>query len=248
MKTLRKLTVGLFGIAMIYTLGCETTNDPNVLDGNPNVEFTTVGSDFGVSLNAGNSFIEGINTDFKVISNQGGIITIRGTVVLDTFALRKIDTLAGTQGLPNAVKTELIEAYLERFGIALDSTSQEGYKLTMDIIGKVTSDGIQDFVFSKGNTSKPFTVVKYNAAIGDRYTFTTQEGVNIERKVTYRSTDDDYPIAFWRIKVIKVEQTSDDPLIEKLTFIANHKFGLVGIQANLANGKEALVDIMPPNL
>jgi len=33
---------------------------------------------------------------------------------------------------------------------------------------KITSDGIQDFVHSKGDESKPFTIMKYSAKLGDK--------------------------------------------------------------------------------
>jgi hypothetical protein len=32
-------------------------------------------------------------------------------------------------------------------------------------------------------------------------------GKNVQREITYKSTDDDYPWAFFDIKVLKVEET-----------------------------------------
>jgi hypothetical protein len=113
---------------------------------------------------------------------------------------------------------------------------------------KVTSEGIQEFVNSKGDLSRPFTIVKYGAAVGDKYEITNTEGVKVTRTVTYKSTTDDYGIGFWMIKIIKVEETKEDPFVEKVTYYTNHKFGLVGIVINTKTGKELKLGIFPPTL
>jgi hypothetical protein len=48
--------------------------------------------------------------------------------------------------------------------------------------------------------------------------------------------------------VIKVEETKDDLLMEKITYYANHKFGLVGVLFRTKSGKELKIGIFPPNL
>ena len=113
---------------------------------------------------------------------------------------------------------------------------------------KVTAEGIQEFVSSKGDLSKPFTIVKYNANVGDKYEFTNSDGVKITRTVTYKSTTDDYQVGFWYLKVIKVEETREDPLTEKITYITNHKFGLVGVLLEPKAGKDIRVSVFPPTL
>jgi hypothetical protein len=52
--------------------------------------------------------------------------------------------------------------------------------------------------------------------------------------VVSKSTDDDYPYGFYNIKTIQVETDANNlgstGGIDKITYIANHKFGLVGVK------------------
>ncbi|MBN8573221.1 MAG: hypothetical protein J0M05_04860 [Candidatus Kapabacteria bacterium] len=96
--------------------------------------------------------------------------------------------------------------------------------------------------------SKPFTLVKYSAIVGDKYEFTDNDNVKITRQVVYKSTTDDYDIVFWKIKVLKVEETKDDPIVEKIVYVANHKFGLVGVMVHFKNGAIAKLGLVPSNL
>jgi len=45
-----------------------------------------------------------------------------------------------------------------------------------------------------------------------------------------------------------VEETKEDPLFEKITYIANHKFGLVGVIVKGKNGKQTELSVFPPNM
>jgi hypothetical protein len=120
--------------------------------------------------------------------------------------------------------------------------------LTVNIKSRITSEGIQDFMYSGGDMSKPFTLVKYSAIVGDKYEFTDNDNVKITRQVVYKSTTDDYDIVFWKIKVLKVEETKDDPIVEKIVYVANHKFGLVGVMVHFKNGAIAKLGLVPSNL
>jgi len=106
----------------------------------------------------------------------------------------------------------------------------------------------RDFPCAVPEFSKPFTIVKYNANVGDKYEFTSSNGMKITRTVTYKSTTDDYQVGFWYLKVIKVEETREDPLMEKITYITNHKFGLVGVLLEPKAGKDIRVTVFPPTL
>ncbi|MBK9247239.1 MAG: hypothetical protein IPM69_03785 [Ignavibacteria bacterium] len=110
---------------------------------------------------------------------------------------------------------------------------------------KITSEGIQEY-FS--NASEPHTLVKYDWSVGNVYEFTNSEGVKVKRTVISKSTKDDYPLGFFNVKVIQVEETKVDPLLDKITYIANHKFGLIAVLVKSKNGKESLLSIFPPTL
>ncbi len=73
-------------------------------------------------------------------------------------------------------------------------------------------------------------LVKYDSKVGDTYPI---EGTDRERKVVSKSTDDDYNYGFFLIKTIQVEMDLSHMKstgITKYTYIANHKFGLVGVK------------------
>ncbi|MBI3258309.1 MAG: hypothetical protein HYZ54_02335 [Ignavibacteriae bacterium] len=100
---------------------------------------------------------------------------------------------------------------------------------------------------SGGDLSRPYTIVKYSANVGDKYEFTDEDGIKVTRTVVSKSTTDDYYMGFWMIKVMKIEQVKEDPVIDKITYITNHKFGLVGIILQTKNGKTLKISILPPN-
>lgn len=101
-------------------------------------------------------------------------------------------------------------------------TKVEGDVITADGIEfKAATDGIESV---KG--LDPGIIVKYDAEVGDTYPISTGG----ERKVVEKSTTDDYSYGFMLIKTIKVEETPNKMGVKKITYIANHKFGLVGIE------------------
>ncbi len=73
-------------------------------------------------------------------------------------------------------------------------------------------------------------LVKYDSKVGDTYPI---DGRDNERKVVSKSTDDDYPYGFFLIKTIQVEMelpALKSAGITKYTYVANHKYGLVGVK------------------
>ena len=86
---------------------------------------------------------------------------------------------------------------------------------------KVTTEGIEAI-----NGFEPGVIVKYDSKVGDTYKLDDGR----ERKVTSKSTDDDYSYGFFNIKVLKVEETPNKFGVKKITYWANHKFGLVGVE------------------
>jgi hypothetical protein len=94
-----------------------------------------------------------------------------------------------------------------------------------DVQFKITTEGIESKI-----PAYPGIIVKYSSNVGDVYS----GGSGIERQVIYKSTDDDYPYGFMYIKVMKVEESPTPfPGVSKIVYIANHRFGMVGIEYTL---------------
>lgn len=75
-------------------------------------------------------------------------------------------------------------------------------------------------------------LVKYDSEVGDTYPV---GNTGKERKVVSKTGVDDYPYGFYLIKTIQVETTPIDMKsggVEKITYIANHKFGMVGVKVD----------------
>jgi len=250
------LSPGLFAALLAAFLltwaGCdkEDENDPSALGGDTNLELTQVGNEFPVSIST-DVFIpafQNLKDSIVIIRNDGGIVTFRGIMTFDTAFTSAVAGELGIAGLPGEVKHNIVDTYVKLYSATLDTTDKNAMRVTADVKFRITSEGIQGFAYSKGDLSKPFTIVKYGSNVGDTYEMTTDEGVKITRRVAYKSTTDDYPVGFWMIKVLKVEETKEDPYVEKVTFVANHKFGMVGAMLKTKAGKEIKVGIFPPNM
>lgn len=238
-------------LLLFYLGGCSTATGPNEIDGETDLALTEVGNEFPVSLSS-ETFVPGLSgleDSVVIIGRDGdGIVTVSARVEFDSLFVEALDSVLGTSALPDDLKRTMLDTYLDRYGATIDTTDKEA--MTAEVVGKmkVTSEGIQEFLNSGGDLSRPFTIVKYDASVGDTWSFTTDDGRKITRTVTYRSSSDDYPVAFWLLKVIKVEETSEDPVVEKVTYYANHKFGLVGVEVLTKSGENLEIGILPPTL
>ncbi len=90
---------------------------------------------------------------------------------------------------------------------------------------KVTKEGIE---YKSGPGAG--ILVRYDSKVGDTYPIGS---TGRERKVVSKTDQNDYEYGFYLIKVIKVEedlsQLKGSAGITKVTYIANHKYGLVGV-------------------
>lgn len=77
---------------------------------------------------------------------------------------------------------------------------------TYEVEGKITDNGIYDYVYSNGDKSKPFTLVKFDANVGDKWEYKVGNQT-VTREVVRKSTEDDTPYIFWNIKTIDVLET-----------------------------------------
>lgn len=80
-------------------------------------------------------------------------------------------------------------------------------------------------------------IVKYDSNVGDTYPIGSSDNV---RKVVSKTGVDDYPYGFMLIKTIQVESDPNTLKttggVSKITYIANHKFGLVAVKVSFDDG------------
>jgi len=114
---------------------------------------------------------------------------------------------------------------------------------TYQLQGKVTDKGIYDYVYSNGDKNKPFTLVKFDAKVGDQWEFKVGTQT-VVRKVTHVSTDNDTYYGMLMIKTIDVEETIPTGLqvkgaaspFTKILWKFNHKFGFIMAFGTKTNG------------
>jgi len=112
---------------------------------------------------------------------------------------------------------------------------------TFDAKYRATTAGVQS-VYDDGTS---FTLVKYNAEVGDKYTL-KRDGQNLVREVTQKSTEDDYYWYGMLLKTITVKETGRAvPGLSETELVFNHKFGLVGYTLKFEDGSS---EVFPINL
>lgn len=126
-------------------------------------------------------------------------------------------------------------------GEVVGSYTFNGQTYTLE--GKITENGIYDFVYSNGDKSKPFTLVKFDAKVGDKWEYKVGNQT-VVRKVVHKSTEDDTFYGPMIIKTIDVEETIPEGVqvkgaaspFSKILWKFNHKFGFIMATGTRANG------------
>lgn len=248
---LNKIAHIILSCAVILTLqACGDSNkpDPNQIAGDGNLPQNKVGSEYGADVT-----IDGIspNVSFsikdsiRVTKNNNGNLEVIAKITFSSKDYLALDTALGLSTMPIPAKIVLLDTYKKKYGFNLDSTDHNRITVDYKIKGKMTTEGIQDYVISRGDESKPFTIIKYGAKVGDKYTFKDVDGEEFIRTVTHIDTDNTFPLVFLKIKITKTEQVSDNPLTSKIVYYTNHKFGLVKIEVHLKTGKVINLKLVP---
>lgn len=169
----------------------------------------------------------------------------------NTFSVYNVNELGGLSAKVTAlengvssvtVSTTITDPKVVTMAKAIPDLTWNGNKVSVTRKYKITTEGIQS-IHDEGN----LMMVKYDAKVGDSYSLKIN-GNTVKRTVTERSTDDDYPYAFFMIKVIKVEETGRGiPGVSRLEYFLNHKFGLVGINVVFEDGSSRKISIISKN-
>lgn len=151
--------------------------------------------------------------------SEFGISNVLGTVI----------SLNG--GVSNMTLTATVtNAAIRNVLSNLPGTTVSGNNVNMTIKYKSTKDGLSvEAPLAEG------IIVDYDAKVGDTY---KMSGSNRKREVVARSTDDDHPYGFYYIKVTEILEPTESFGIRSVTYLANHKFGLVGLTIILDDGTE----------
>ena len=162
----------------------------------------------GVTVTASSQAVSGVSDlTATVESLSDGISVYSGSGKVTNPAIKNI--LANIPGIT----------------ISGDDVTATGFKF------KSTVEGIESH-FDMG----PGIIVKYSSNVGDTYPVGS---TGRTRTVVSKSTTDDYPYGFYMIKVMKIEEPTSGLKslgVQKVTYWANHKFGLVGVQYDLTDG------------
>ncbi|WP_319499864.1 hypothetical protein [uncultured Draconibacterium sp.] len=132
-------------------------------------------------------------------------------------------------------------------GDVVGSLTFEGDTYTIE--GKVTDNAIYDYVYSNGDKSKPFTLVKFDANVGDKWEFNVGNQ-KVVREVVRKSTEDDVEYGFWLVKTIDVKETiptgtiikTSESEVKEILWQFNHKFGFISATIKTVDGKTTKVN------
>ena len=209
-----KKLIYLAALLFFITTSCEDlgigSGDDSTLKGSTDIPMNTVGNEFSpIGFSVNGNYVD-FNPQMVITKTENGVNTIKITADLSTSStLSKLNAL-----VPAALK---------------DAQGKVNFEMKV----KVTDEGWLDY---SNVDEEPCVLVKYDDNVGDKYNVTTSSGSKIEREITYKSTDDDYAYGFMEIKVIKVEQETSFPGIQKYVMYFNHKFGIVGFELVAEDG------------
>ena len=218
MKNLLKLLV-FFSLGAL-NLSCSDSKE-NAYSNNPNNSNELTGSQsamglVGVSVSSSSSEIAGVSNFSAVVNSlENGISSYTAQAT---------------------VTNPLVKNMISNFpGVLINGNSVSISNLQT----KQTSDGIKCITGPLAGV-----LVKYDASVGDSFTTGISGKV---RTVVSKTGVDDYPYGMYLIKTIQVESTVNATNrisgVNKITYIANHKFGMVGVKVNFEDGTNATFPI-----
>jgi hypothetical protein len=191
---------------------------------------------------------ENTGSDVKLVGDQSAMSVVGTTVTSSSSAIPGVTNLtASVASLANGVSSysgsatitnTAIKNILSNFpGITINgnTVTATGFKF------KQTTDGIESFV-----DMGPGIIVKYDSNVGDTYPV---GDTGRTRTVTSKSTTDDFYYGGMMIKTMKIEEptpqlkSTSSLGVTKVTYWANHRFGLVAVQYDFADGTSAKLPV-----
>ncbi len=176
--------------------------------------------------------IEGAQSSMGVVGTlvHGSALSSVGITGLTASVVSLSNGISSYSGSCNVTNPTIKNILSNIPGITIngDSVSGSGFQF------KSTVEGVQSYV-----GLAPGVLVKYASNVGDTYPVGSTGRL---RTVISKSTTDDYFYGFMLIKVMEIEEPTSGLKslgVSKITYVANHKFGLVGILFNFTDGTSA---------
>ena len=219
-------------ISIVVTIfpACEKETGPDELGGNTRIALTATDSSSYISGDYNGQYFS--NSSMTVKSNNDGIVTYVAKIDVSQFSTDiKIKAI-------NSI-TQLMDYY--KFDSSGGVFNIVNDVLTFEFKLKVTSEGYLDY-FMEG---KPWVIGRYADGVGTKYSIKNSKGEILTREIMEKTGIDEWPIGFWLIKTSKIEQMApaDDPVIDKVIYRINHKFGLVYVEYQLKDGTKLKLNV-----
>jgi len=153
------------------------------------------------------------------VSSSSGVIAGVSSISISVTSLSNgVSTCTGSAIVTNQAIKNLL-SNIPELTINGDTVSTNSVKF------RSTTEGIESC-----SGPAPGIWVKYSSSVGDTYPIGSASN---KRTVVSKSSTDDYYWGGMYIKVLKVEENPSylkSTVVTKITYIANHKFGMVGIE------------------
>lgn len=163
-----------------------------------------------------------------VTFNSSGTISGVSSISASVVSLEKgVSSFSGTAVITNSNIKNILMNHPQ--------TVVNGNNVTItDIEMKITSEGI-----SSVNGLEPGVIVKYDSKVGDSYTINGGG----KRTVVSKSTDNDYYWGGMLIKAMEIEENPNKFGVKQIKYVANHRFGLVGMEFTFDDNSTAYFPI-----
>lgn len=208
----------LASFLLIGTFSCQKDDSSQKLGGNTNLEENQVGKVSSTVVYVGSQQIG--KGKLKVTDHKDGVVTLDFNAAVSNETFKKTDELC---------KLFFREEYEKRRA----SIMGENGEIHGTFQFKNTSEGV-GFIRDDG---KLFVIMRYDVKVGDKWSFTQGCGQKVACEVVHKSQDNDFHWGLMNIKVVKVESTSPGwPGVNKVVYIGNHKFGLIGAELHMEDG------------
>jgi len=212
-------------ILTLILINCDKNTNVNIpaenyLGGDANITLGQVGNTATTTVKIGDNYYN-TNEDIELTENVDGVVNIKYKA--DYSQIPELATF----------NDMIPDEYKDNAG-----------KVDIDFKFKITSDGLQDYMNLDGNAH---TLVNYNSVVGEAYSIRQSDGVVLSRKVSAKSTEDDFAWGWYDIKTITVEQNAPIPGVNKYIVKANHRFGIVWFEVVMEDGSSVGTYIYPTN-
>jgi len=206
-------------VIALLVISCDPDVKANMkIGGDTDYAENQVGATSTATINVDGTSI-GNQIQTTVVGNTDGVVSVKFTGKIPTQYTQLIEDFGNTYYKEKYIKNK--PQYVDANG---------NVNMTVKLLN--SSEGVAYI----SPTDKQFVVMKYDVQVGNKWEYTKNSGKVTKFEVTQKSTTDDYPYGFFDIKVVKVEQTVEEPGFSKIVYIGNHKFGLVGIEINIEDG------------